>query len=339
MDSRPFAELRTERFRLRRIVPSDIGVVFRGLSDPTVIAHYGVSYETLEATQRQMDWFEEIHARGTGAWWGISERTAGAALIGACGLNDINAEHRRGELGCWLLPDCWGRGVATECVGAMLEHAYGPMGLHRVAAEVEVANHASRRLLDRLGLRLEGVRRDYERKHGSFIDLMIYARLATDPAPAVEYARGVRVATAADASRVAPLFDAYRQFYGLPSNRPLAQRYLAERLALGESVVLLAEAADGTARGFLQMYPTFSSLRAARVFVLYDLYVEAGVRRCGVARHLMEAAATHARAAGAVALTLQTARTNVAARRLYESLGWKRDDEFLEYWLELPQGP
>ena len=335
MESRPFPELRTARFRLRRIFPADIGVVFRGLSDPAVIAHYGVSYETLEATQRQMDWFEEIHAAGTGAWWGISCLAPGAPLLGACGLNDIHAEHRRGELGYWLLPECWGRGIATECVGAMLGHAYGPMGLHRVAAEVEVDNHASRRLLDRLGFRLEGIRRDYERKNGAFIDLMIYARLSTDMVAAVGNAPGVRIATAADALRIAPLFDAYRQFYGLPSDRQLAQRYLAERLGLGESVVLVAEAAEGTALGFVQMYPTFSSLRAARVFVLYDLFVAPDARRGGVARRLMEAAAAQARAAGAVALTLQTARTNEAAQRLYESLGWQRDDEFTEYVLRL----
>jgi ribosomal-protein-alanine N-acetyltransferase len=335
MESRPFVELRTARFCLRRIVPADIEVVFRGLSDPAVIAHYGVSYETLEATQRQMDWFEEIHAVGTGAWWGISDPAPGAPLIGACGLNDIHAEHRRGELGYWLMPECWGRGIATECVGAMLEHAWGPMALHRVAAEVDVENHASRRLLDRLGFRLEGIRRDYERKHGSFIDLMIYARLATDAATTNGSPPGVRLATAADASRIAPLFDAYRQFYGLPSDRPLAQRYLAERLALAESVVLVAEDAGGTPLGFVQMYPTYASLRAARVFVLYDLYVAPNARRSGVARRLMEAAAAQARAAGAVALTLQTARTNAAAQRLYESLGWQRDEEFTEYVLTL----
>jgi RimJ/RimL family protein N-acetyltransferase len=335
MASTLLPELRTARFTLRRIVPADIGVVFRGLSDPGVIAHYGVSYPTLEATQRQMDWFEEILAAGTGAWWGISEPAPGAPLIGACGLNDIHAEHRRGELGYWLLPEWWGRGVATECVGAMLEHSYGPMGLHRVAAEVEVANHASRRLLDRLGFRLEGIRRDYERKHGSFIDLMMYARLATDAVATPGDTPGVRVATAADVSRIAPLFDAYRQFYGLPSDLPLARRYLAERLALGESMVLLAESADGTALGFVQMYPTFSSLHAARVFVLYDLYVDPAARRGGVARRLMEAAVKQARSAGAVALSLQTARTNEAAQRLYESLGWRRDEDFTEYVLTI----
>jgi ribosomal protein S18 acetylase RimI-like enzyme len=145
----------------------------------------------------------------------------------------------------------------------------------------------------------------------------------------------VRRAAAADAALVAPLFDAYRRFYGLASDLVLSRRYLTERLERGESVVLLAEAPGGEALGFVQMYPTFSSLRAARVFVLYDLYVVPEARRHGVARRLMEAAVDEARAEGAAALSLQTARTNHAAQRLYESLGWKRDEEFLEYALSV----
>lgn len=333
---RPFVELATPRFRLRRIVPADIEIVFRGLSDARVIAHYGVSYESLEATQRQLDWFEEIHAAGTGAWWGICEQGGGDdVLIGACGLNDVKVEHGRGELGYWLLPEHWGRGIATECVGAMLEHAFGALALHRVGADVDVDNHASRRLLERLGFRLEGVRRDYERKGAAHIDLMHYARLASDPATPTTAMRNVRIATPVDVDRVAPLFDAYRQFYGLPPDLRLCRQYLAERLSRDESVVLLAGDERGAALGFVQMYPTYSSLHAARVFVLYDLYVETAARRRGVARRLMQAAATQARAAGAVALTLQTARTNEAAQRLYESLGWRRDDEFCEYNLRL----
>jgi ribosomal-protein-alanine N-acetyltransferase len=331
----PFVELTTSRFRLRRIVPADLGVVFRGLSDPLVIAHYGVAYESLEATQRQMDWFEEIQAAGTGRWWGICEPGADARLIGASGLNDVNAEHGRGELGYWLLPEHWGRGVATECVGAVLEHAFGAMGLHRVGADVEVDNHASRRLLGRLGFLLEGVRRGCERKRGAHIDLMYYGRLASDPVPMPRLMQGIRMATAADVDQAAPLFDAYRQFYGLPSDLALCRRYLAERLGRDESLVLLAGEAGDAALGFVQLYPSFSSLRAARTYVLYDLFVDPAARQRGVGRRLMEAAAEEARRRGAVSLVLSTAKSNHRAQRLYESLGWVRDEDFYEYNLRL----
>jgi ribosomal protein S18 acetylase RimI-like enzyme len=145
----------------------------------------------------------------------------------------------------------------------------------------------------------------------------------------------IGLATAADADRVAPLFDAYRQFYGLPPDLRLCRRYLAERLARDESVVLLAGEADGTALGFVQMYPGFSSLAAARTYVLYDLFVDPAARQRGVGRRLMEAAAEEARRRGAVSLVLSTAKTNHPAQRLYESLGWVRDEEFYEYNLRL----
>jgi ribosomal protein S18 acetylase RimI-like enzyme len=147
----------------------------------------------------------------------------------------------------------------------------------------------------------------------------------------------VRRAAAADVALVAPLFDAYRQFYGLAPDLALSLRFLSERLERAESIVMLAQSPQREAVGFVQLYPTFSSLRAARVFVLYDLFVANEARRLGVARSLMRAAVEEARGAGAVALTLQTARRNHAAQRLYESLGWQRDEEFVEYGLPIRQ--
>jgi ribosomal protein S18 acetylase RimI-like enzyme len=145
----------------------------------------------------------------------------------------------------------------------------------------------------------------------------------------------VRRARPADAGTIAPLFDAYRQFYGLPSDLALCRGYLAERLERDESVVLLATNPGGIAIGFVQMYPGFSSLAAARTYVLYDLFVDPAARQRGVGRCLMEAAAEEARQRGAVSLVLSTAKTNHRARRLYESLGWRRDDVFCEYGLDL----
>jgi len=180
---RVFPELRTTRFLLRRIVPADRDIVFRGLSDPRVVAHYGVSYATLEATEVQMKWFEEILAQGTGLWWGICRPSNPSELLGAAGMNDVCARHRRAELGYWLRPEHWGQGVARECVTALLRHAYQAMHLYRVGAEVDVGNARSIRLLKRLGFQFEGIRRAYELKDDLHLDLMLFARLASDPAP------------------------------------------------------------------------------------------------------------------------------------------------------------
>jgi ribosomal protein S18 acetylase RimI-like enzyme len=146
----------------------------------------------------------------------------------------------------------------------------------------------------------------------------------------------VRKATARDLGQLAPLFDAYRQFYGQPSDLLLANEFLGERLSRGESLVLLAEGPDGNAVGFVQLYPTFTSVRTARVYILNDLFVSESARNRGVATLLLKAAADVSRAAGAVELRLSTAVTNVSAQRLYEAMGWRREDEFHEYVLALP---
>jgi len=144
-----------------------------------------------------------------------------------------------------------------------------------------------------------------------------------------------RQATVHDLDVLAPLFDGYRQFYGQPTDLSRARVFLAERFTHLQSLIWLAFDAQGEAVGFTQLYPLFSSVRMARVYLLNDLFVQASARRCGVAAGLLKAAADAARALGAAGLSLSTARDNEAAQRLYESLGWQRDDAFYEYSLTL----
>ncbi len=150
-------------------------------------------------------------------------------------------------------------------------------------------------------------------------------------------ALATRHATLDDVDALAPLFDAYRRFYEQPGDVALASAYLHERLERGESTILVAEA-DGQLLGFCQLYPTWCSVAAARIFVLYDLFVDDDARRGGVGRALMLAAQAFGRAAGAVRMDLSTARTNAKAQALYESLGWQRDDVYLVYNLDLADG-
>jgi ribosomal protein S18 acetylase RimI-like enzyme len=157
----------------------------------------------------------------------------------------------------------------------------------------------------------------------------------------------IQIATLADLEALAPLFDAYRQFYEMPPDLPLAKQYLGERLSRNESVILLAlSSADMTPPavdavpdvvGFCQLYPTFCSVEAQPTFTLYDLYVTPGARRLGAARALMLAAQEQALRAGKARLDLSTARSNQSAQRLYESLGWFRDEVFFTY-SKRPQG-
>ena len=128
----------------------------------------------------------------------------------------------------------------------------------------------------------------------------------------------------ADLDALALLFDAYRQFYGQPSDVAAARDWLRSRLRVGESMVLVARSGADMV-GFAQLYPMFSSVRLARTWILNDLYVLPTNRRGGVARVLMDAAADFARADGAAGIALETSRDNAAARALYRAAGWQED--------------
>ena len=150
----------------------------------------------------------------------------------------------------------------------------------------------------------------------------------------------VRQATILDLDLLAPLFDAYRQFYRKPSDLDLARRFLLERFQHNQSIVLLAVRQDGSTDGFTQLFPSFSSVSAARILVLNDLFVGPEARRMRVGSLLLAAAASFGQAAGAVRLTLSTEVTNEAAQALYETEGWTRQTDFYVYNLTLdPQKP
>jgi len=160
-------------------------------------------------------------------------------------------------------------------------------------------------------------------------------------------------AGAEDIDAVVPLFDAYLQFYKLPSNEEAARRFLHARLLKGEAVIFLALESSATgepaarpyktaahkngraALGFTLLYPTWSSLSMKPWWNLNDLYVVPEARQRGVARALMERARRLAEETGASGLGLETAKDNLPAQKLYEQLGWKREEEFYRYEIHI----
>jgi GNAT superfamily N-acetyltransferase len=138
----------------------------------------------------------------------------------------------------------------------------------------------------------------------------------------------------ADAKLVAPLFAGYLKFYRKRATPTVIRKFLADRLLRRESVVFIAFAGN-QAVGFVQLYPTWSSLSLKRLWILNDLFVVPAARRTGVANALMLRARQLAVATHAEGLILETAVTNRQAQRLYESLDWKRDTKFYRYSLSI----
>jgi GNAT superfamily N-acetyltransferase len=133
-----------------------------------------------------------------------------------------------------------------------------------------------------------------------------------------------------------PLFDAYRQFYKQPANLEGARAYLRERLSHGEATVFIAF--DGPkAVGFTLLYDTFTSVAMKPLCILNDLFTLTDARGQGVGTALIARASEHALAKGAFRLRLRTAQDNLTAQRIYEKLGFKRDQSYFTYDLDPEQ--
>ncbi len=143
-------------------------------------------------------------------------------------------------------------------------------------------------------------------------------------------------ATPADASVIAPLFAAYRKFYERPADPQAERGYLSARLDRTESVIFVAFAGERAA-GFAQLFPLFSSLRLAPVWLLSDLFVAPKARGSGIATALLERCRAFAAETGACGIELSTAVTNATAQRVYERAGYRREDGFYTYFRDLEE--
>ncbi len=171
-----FPTLETERCLLRKIFSTDQQKIFEGLSHPEVIKYYGVSYASFGATKAQMDFYNELLSNETGIWWAICQKQ-NHQFIGACGFNNWMKEHRKAEIGFWLLPEFQQKGYMSEAVKKVIEYGFTEMNLHRIEAIIETGNDNSSKLLRKMGFAYEGTNKECEIKNGRFIDLEVYALL------------------------------------------------------------------------------------------------------------------------------------------------------------------
>lgn len=171
-----FPELQTKRLLLRQVQPEDQLFVFEGLSHPDVIQFYGVRYASFEATKAQLDWYAQLEKEGTGLSWIMVEKSSGLP-VGDITVYLYKPEHKKAEVGFWLVPQFWDKGFASEALQAIIDYWKNEKALHRLEAFVEEGNEASSKLLKKNNFVFEGTMRDCEVKNGRYISLHIYALL------------------------------------------------------------------------------------------------------------------------------------------------------------------
>ena len=147
----------------------------------------------------------------------------------------------------------------------------------------------------------------------------------------------IRRATTNDLPQLSQLFDAYRIFYRKSPDIKRAANFLNERMKENESIIFVA-LENGNPVGFTQLYPTYSSMRVSKNWILNDLYVDSPHRKKGIGEKLIKTAMDFAKSGGSSFVELSTAVDNFTAQSLYEQIGFKRqgpDTAFYTYRISL----
>jgi [ribosomal protein S5]-alanine N-acetyltransferase len=165
-------ELWTARLCLRPFRFGDVPAVHAYASDPEVVRYMDWGPNSPADTETfVLSAMNPIH----GVHPFAMERSD--TLIGAVELRVTAVAHRRGEFGYVMARSAWGQGYATEAAAAVLAYAFEQAELHRVAATCDPANIASRRVLEKIGMKYEGYLRDYLHIRGERRDRLLFAAL------------------------------------------------------------------------------------------------------------------------------------------------------------------
>lgn len=165
-------QLKTEKIFIREIESYDIENVFKGLSNPDIVKYYGVSFTSLAETKTQMDWFADAKQQ----WFAICD-VKSTTFFGAGGFNDICLQNRKAEIGFWLFPEYWGKGIMKEAIPLLCNYAFTNLQLHRIEGFVDSKNENCKRALSKLDFQFEGTMKDCELKQDQFISLEIYSKI------------------------------------------------------------------------------------------------------------------------------------------------------------------
>jgi len=170
--------IRTERLILRDFEEADWKAVHSYASDTEVVRYMDWGPNTTEETQsfiqRTIARQQEQPRRSYDFAVVLKSRNM---LIGGCSIHVSNPDNREGWIGYVLNRNFWGQGYTTETAKALLAFGFDQLNLHRIFATCDPANNGSRRVLEKIGMQLEGCLREHKWAKGKWRDSLLYAIL------------------------------------------------------------------------------------------------------------------------------------------------------------------
>lgn len=173
--------METERLMLRALRLEDAPTIAQ-LAGRREIADTTLSIPHPYSEEQAAEWIATRTAQENPprqSVFAITIKTDGQ-VIGTIGLREVDHEHCQAEMGFWIGVDWWGSGIATEAAKAILRHGFEGLRLNRIYAHHMVRNPASGRVLEKIGMRREGLLRQRLRKGSTFEDVVLLAILRDD---------------------------------------------------------------------------------------------------------------------------------------------------------------
>jgi len=165
---------------MRKITLNDANDMFEYAADPQVSEYTMWStHGSIEETKYFLKSLLKMYKRRELVDWGIVHK-AEKKLIGTCGYVEWSMTHSRGEIGYVLDRKYWNQGYMSEAVNAIMEFGFREMLLNRIEAKCEVHNIGSARVMEKVGMQLEGILRQQLFVKGRYWDLKIYSILRDD---------------------------------------------------------------------------------------------------------------------------------------------------------------
>ncbi len=172
--------LETERLILRKMTMDDTEDMFEYASDPEISIHSTwESHISIEATRDFLERIMKAYEENQVAGWGVVLKENNK-LIGTSGYVNWSTNHNRAEIGYAISRSLWNKGLMTEAVNEVIRFGFNKMELNRIEARCKLENIGSERVMQKVGMTMEGILREQVFMKGSYHDLKLYSLLRKD---------------------------------------------------------------------------------------------------------------------------------------------------------------
>ena len=173
-------DLRTPRLKLRKLTMRDAQDIYRYSRDPEVARHVlWDAHRSIGDSRAFLRWMTHRYRTHEPASWGIELKETGR-IIGTIGVMAWVPDHHCAEVGYSLGRKWWRQGYASEALAELLNRLFAEPGVNRVEAMCDVRNPASARVMEKCGMRREGILRQRVYNKGEAVDVLLYAAVRSD---------------------------------------------------------------------------------------------------------------------------------------------------------------